>query len=153
MWHVSSRSGLATLCTDIHLLLTYVLNPDALVHQIQRAEFTHSALSVTPTVVLSLKTAALQLQKYNETLKLRNRASCSDHTRFWVIFHMRLPPPPPPPPLLLCPFDNTNTRQTDTQTQGHGIYGVLESALHGSWWRGTVVERRSLAGELSLSCA
>ena len=22
-----------------------------------------------------------------------------------------------------------------------------------SWWRGTVVERRSLAGELSLSCA
>jgi len=23
----------------------------------------------------------------------------------------------------------------------------------GSWWRGTVVERRSLAGELSLSCA
>ena len=23
----------------------------------------------------------------------------------------------------------------------------------GSWWRGTAVERRSLAGELSLSCA
>jgi len=23
----------------------------------------------------------------------------------------------------------------------------------GGWWRGTVVERRSLAGELSLSCA
>ena len=25
--------------------------------------------------------------------------------------------------------------------------------MHNSWWRGTVVERRSLAGELSLSCA
>ena len=135
MWHVSSRSGLATLCTDIHLLLTYSLNPDALVHQIQRAEFTHSALSVTYTVVLSLKTAALQLQKYNETLKLRNRASCSDHTRFWVIFHTRLPPPPPP---LLCPFNGlfltipTRDREIDRQTQGHGIYGVLESALHGN---------------------
>jgi len=23
----------------------------------------------------------------------------------------------------------------------------------GAWWRGTVVERRSMAGELSLSCA
>ena len=138
MWHVSSRSGLATLCTDIHLLLTYLLNLDALVHQIQRAEFTNSALSVTPTVVLSLKTAALHLQKYNETLKLRNRASCSDHTRFWVIFHMRLPPPPPPLLLLLCPLNGlfltipTRDRQIDRQTQGHGIYGVLESALHGN---------------------
>ena len=25
--------------------------------------------------------------------------------------------------------------------------------IYFSWWRGTVVERRSLAGELSLSCA
>jgi len=25
--------------------------------------------------------------------------------------------------------------------------------VQSSWWRGTVVERRSLAGELSLSCA
>jgi len=25
--------------------------------------------------------------------------------------------------------------------------------VHDGWWRGTVVERRSLAGELSLSCA
>jgi len=25
--------------------------------------------------------------------------------------------------------------------------------IHSGWWRGTVVERRSLAGELSLSCA
>ena len=34
--------------------------------------------------------------------------------------------------------------------------GLAESngSLHdSSWWRGTVVERRSLAGELSLSCA
>ena len=28
----------------------------------------------------------------------------------------------------------------------------LQNVLR-SWWRGTVVERRSLAGELSLSCA
>jgi len=26
-------------------------------------------------------------------------------------------------------------------------------SVYYSWWRGTVVERRSLAGELSLSCA
>ena len=30
---------------------------------------------------------------------------------------------------------------------------VFSSPLTLSWWRGTVVERRSLAGELSLSCA
>ena len=29
----------------------------------------------------------------------------------------------------------------------------LRGLLLKSWWRGTVVERRSLAGELSLSCA
>ena len=29
---------------------------------------------------------------------------------------------------------------------------LVVTALH-SWWRGTVVERRSLTGELSLSCA
>ena len=34
-------------------------------------------------------------------------------------------------------------------------YTVTYYLLHCvySWWRGTVVERRSLAGELSLSCA
>ena len=31
--------------------------------------------------------------------------------------------------------------------------GLLASVSDNSWWRGTVVERRSLAGELSLSCA
>jgi len=31
---------------------------------------------------------------------------------------------------------------------------IYKSFIHkSSWWRGTVVERRSLAGELSLSCA
>jgi len=42
---------------------------------------------------------------------------------------------------------------------GH-IFGVDEARrfkfglqVERSWWRGTVVERRSLAGELSLSCA
>jgi len=29
----------------------------------------------------------------------------------------------------------------------------LSLLLYDSWWRGTVVERRSLTGELSLSCA
>ena len=38
------------------------------------------------------------------------------------------------------------------------IHVLLEIAVFAwystrSWWRGTVVERRSLAGELSLSCA
>ena len=33
-----------------------------------------------------------------------------------------------------------------------GVSGLLFIASLG-WWRGTVVERRSLAGELSLSCA
>ena len=31
--------------------------------------------------------------------------------------------------------------------------GISEGFTHKSWWRGSVVERRSLAGELSLSCA
>jgi len=31
--------------------------------------------------------------------------------------------------------------------------GGFQDAYTSSWWRGTVVERRSLAGELSLSCA
>jgi len=33
------------------------------------------------------------------------------------------------------------------------IYTIFYTYLLNSWWRGTVVERRSLAGELSLSCA
>jgi len=32
------------------------------------------------------------------------------------------------------------------------IFGIKKNAKEG-WWRGSVVERRSLAGELSLSCA
>ena len=32
MWHVSSRSGVATLRTAIHLLLTYLLNCDCTTH-------------------------------------------------------------------------------------------------------------------------
>ena len=30
---------------------------------------------------------------------------------------------------------------------------IILSYTHTGWWRGRVVERRSLAGELSLSCA
>jgi len=34
------------------------------------------------------------------------------------------------------------------------LLGVIRfSRIQAGWWRGTVVERRSLAGELSLSCA
>ena len=32
-------------------------------------------------------------------------------------------------------------------------YYYYYGGYYGGWWRGTVVERRSLAGELSLSCA
>jgi len=34
---------------------------------------------------------------------------------------------------------------------GRALFGVGYNAQ--GWWRGSVVERRSLAGELSLSCA
>jgi len=44
----------------------------------------------------------------------------------------------------------------DRQQQAPGSNGTA-AAIAGNastgWWRGTVVERRSLAGELSLSCA
>jgi len=33
------------------------------------------------------------------------------------------------------------------------VFSVSQSLIIVGWWRGTVVERRSLAGELSLSCA
>jgi len=42
-------------------------------------------------------------------------------------------------------------RQTAGQTNGSRYRLMLPYG--GGWWRGTVVERRSLAGELSLSCA
>jgi len=41
---------------------------------------------------------------------------------------------------------------TAEHTHTHPFNGPLSGTTHG-WWRGTVVERRSLAGELSLSCA
>jgi len=34
-----------------------------------------------------------------------------------------------------------------------GIVLKVSYTMYVGWWRGTVVERRSLAGELSLSCA
>jgi len=33
------------------------------------------------------------------------------------------------------------------------LLSLVLSVVTCAWWRGTVVERRSLAGELSLSCA
>jgi len=35
----------------------------------------------------------------------------------------------------------------------HAKAAIDQYLLPTGWWRGTVVERRSLAGELSLSCA
>jgi len=34
----------------------------------------------------------------------------------------------------------------------HLTQRIISCYTHKGWWRGTVVERRSLAGELSLSC-
>jgi len=41
--------------------------------------------------------------------------------------------------------------ETNSRPQPRPLYGRLSGFF--GWWRGTVVERRSLAGELSLSCA
>ena len=43
----------------------------------------------------------------------------------------------------------------DLRVQRPSLFLVLKATVSypGSWLRGTVVERRSLAGELSLSCA
>ena len=46
-------------------------------------------------------------------------------------------------------YDITSRRPSD-RTRPRRFTSVL---LPPSWWRGTVVERRSLTGELSLSCA
>ena len=40
---------------------------------------------------------------------------------------------------------------TPTHKSTFGVYYRIGGVA--SWWRGSVVERRSLAGELSLSCA
>ena len=47
-------------------------------------------------------------------------------------------------------------RVTDFQQYlncSEGLTAKFKYLLQTSWWRGTVVERRSLDGELSLSCA
>ena len=53
--------------------------------------------------------------------------------------------------------DMTADRQTRKQTGRHAesLITIFSSPIGGvsSWWRGTVVERLSLTGELSLSCA
>jgi len=40
-----------------------------------------------------------------------------------------------------------------TATAAMMVGGIFVCSGLTGWWRGTVVERRSLAGELSLSCA
>ena len=42
-------------------------------------------------------------------------------------------------------------RNTDQHCSCRNVFVGAHNS--GSWWRGSVVERRSLAGELSLSCA
>jgi len=51
----------------------------------------------------------------------------------------RLAPPLVHPRYITCLLKSFNRVDIYSSTQG--------------WWRGTVVERRSLAGELSVSCA
>jgi len=46
----------------------------------------------------------------------------------------------------LTPIRNYHTRQSEDWSR-------ISIGIPPVWWRGTVVERRSLAGELSLSCA
>ena len=57
-------------------------------------------------------------------------------------------------------FVKASTLYSDlSSTMLHSLTHCMTQLLHidwssqYSWWRGTVVERRSLAGELSLSCA
>ena len=54
------------------------------------------------------------------------------------------------PAPLMCVDDMGQQRLGRPTSVDVASYPGLPSA---SWWRGTVVERRSLAGELSLSCA
>jgi len=67
--------------------------------------------------------------------------------------------PTPPPRLRACGPDPTGQSPRTLSEAGSGPVGtgrarvVKFSYLQTTWWHGTVVERRSLAGELSLSCA
>jgi len=62
---------------------------------------------------------------------------------------------------ISCPSGpQQQTRRSDvrrpndgTDRLTHGQTLDISQTMLRSWWRGTVVERRSLAGELSLSCA
>ena len=54
----------------------------------------------------------------------------------------------------LCPLEimvTENSQYAMNVTHTHTFNGPFSGTT--GWWRGTVVERRSLAGELSLSCA
>jgi len=54
------------------------------------------------------------------------------------------------PPYPQCVTQERRRRRFDGQQRR---YVIKDLVGFGGWWRGTVVERRSLAGELSLSCA
>ena len=62
--------------------------------------------------------------------------------------------------VLVFPIFNSYDRQTENTVAQHNanksgteVSLIWNDSVPDSWWRGTVVERRSLAGELSLSCA
>ena len=52
-----------------------------------------------------------------------------------------------------CTDGNGCTSVSNETHRFHSTIQILYLQWPCSWWRGTVVERRSLAGELSLSCA
>ena len=57
---------------------------------------------------------------------------------------------------VCCVFFSRNTeilKLSYATTTSRIIHQYHQRRRRDGWWRGTVVERRSLAGELSLSCA
>jgi len=55
--------------------------------------------------------------------------------------------------LPLLPLGESRQPTSVHTPNGISIGSAILAQLMVGWWRGTVVERRSLAGELSLSCA
>jgi len=66
MWHVSSRSGVATLRTAIHLLLTYYLKPRPVEHQLQ---CNRQAPTTWSDTLLGIESAPLSEDEEAETRK------------------------------------------------------------------------------------
>jgi len=52
-----------------------------------------------------------------------------------------------------CPGEEMSDRRCELGIRGPRPVNFNQCYTTDSWWRGTVVERRSLTGELSLFCA